>query len=216
MPDQQPMRVAGTAVVLRDGVAGLETLMLRRPDRGSFAGAWVFPGGRVDPEDETDAGTETDAARAAAARETLEEVGIGIRDLTLLSCWTPPAEQPVKFRTWFFLARFANGDVHANPGEIEEAVWLTPAQAFEKHAVGEVTLFPPTWMTLRFLLPHATVDDALAAAGHLERFATRMGADELGRFVMWEGDEHYPDLPGESGARHRLLMGALPWEYLRR
>ncbi|MGB3731441.1 NUDIX hydrolase [Microbacterium sp.] len=216
MTDQQPMRVAGTAVVLRDGAAGLETLLLRRPDRGSFAGAWVFPGGRVDPGDEADAGTETDAARAAAARETFEEAGIGIRDLTPLSCWTPPAEQPVKYRTWFFLARFAEGDVRANPGEIEQAVWLPPAQAFEKHAAGELTLFPPTWMTLRFLLPHTTVDDALAAAGDLGLFATRMGSDERGRFVMWDGDEHYPDRPGDPGARHRLLMGVLPWEYLRR
>lgn len=43
---------AATVVLLRDGTAGLEVLLLARPvDRGSFAGAWVFPGGRVDAGD---------------------------------------------------------------------------------------------------------------------------------------------------------------------
>lgn len=211
MTDETAMRVAGTAVVLRDSADGLQTLMLRRPDRGSFPGAWVFPGGRVDPGDEAGAETEADAARVAAERETLEEAGIGIRDLTPLSCWTPPAEQPVKYRTWFFLSRFAGGEVHANPGEIEEAVWLTPQQALDRHAAGGLTLVPPTWMTLHGLLSHRTVEAALAAAGESVPFATRMGTDEQGRFVMWEGDERYPDRPGAAGARRRLLLGALPW-----
>lgn len=208
------MRVAGTAVVLRDGAAGLETLMLRRPDRGSFPGAWVFPGGRVDPEDEAGAATEIESAHAAAVRETLEEASIRIRDLTPLSCWTPPAEQPVKYRTWFFLARFAGGRAQANPGEIEEAAWLTPQQALQQHAAGESTLFPPTWITLHSLLPHASADAAVAAVGELEQFATRMGSDAHGSFVMWDGDEYYADPPGRIGARRRLLTGTLPWRYV--
>jgi 8-oxo-dGTP pyrophosphatase MutT (NUDIX family) len=39
---------AGTVIVLRDGTAGLEVLMLRRAATLAFAaGNWVFPGGRV-------------------------------------------------------------------------------------------------------------------------------------------------------------------------
>ena len=34
--------VAATVVLLRDAGDGLEVLMIERPDRGSFAGAWVF------------------------------------------------------------------------------------------------------------------------------------------------------------------------------
>ncbi|WP_309081619.1 NUDIX hydrolase [Zhihengliuella sp.] len=43
---------AATAVLLRDGEAGLEVLLLERLGSSrTFAGAWVFPGGFVDPED---------------------------------------------------------------------------------------------------------------------------------------------------------------------
>lgn len=39
------IRLAGTAVILRDGPEGLETLLLRRNAKLAFAGgAWVFPG----------------------------------------------------------------------------------------------------------------------------------------------------------------------------
>ena len=43
---------AATVVVLRDGDAGLEVLMLRKNSKIVFGGMWVFPGGRVDSEDE--------------------------------------------------------------------------------------------------------------------------------------------------------------------
>ncbi|BDZ38705.1 NUDIX domain-containing protein [Microbacterium suwonense] len=116
MNAESPIRVAGTAVVLRDGRAGLESLLLRRPASGSFAGAWVFPGGRVDPGDTAEGMGEADAARNAAVRETAEEAGIRIGDLTLFSRWVPPEETPVKFRTWFFLARDLGDRVRSNPG----------------------------------------------------------------------------------------------------
>ncbi|PYD01448.1 NUDIX domain-containing protein [Microbacterium esteraromaticum] len=210
-----PMRVAGTAVVLRDGAAGLEVLLLRRPATGSFPGAWVFPGGRVDPGDEIDADDEEQAALRAAVRETREEAGIGIRDLVTLSRWVPPAETPVRFRTWFFLARDSGERLRPNPGEIEEAVWMTPDRAFGRHAAGELTLFPPTWITLHALREHPTVDDAFAAVSAFARYETRMQQLERGMRALWAGDEEHPDEPGAPGARHRLTMTALPWVYER-
>jgi len=43
---------AATVVVARPGQKGMEVLLLRRPRRSGFAaGAWVFPGGRVDSSD---------------------------------------------------------------------------------------------------------------------------------------------------------------------
>jgi 8-oxo-dGTP pyrophosphatase MutT (NUDIX family) len=45
MTDPQ-LRLAATAVLLRDTDQGLETLLLRRNAKLAFAaGAWVFPGG---------------------------------------------------------------------------------------------------------------------------------------------------------------------------
>ena len=53
--DLPPAIPAATVVLLRDGADGVETLMLRRDSKLAFAGgAWVFPGGRIDPEDYPD------------------------------------------------------------------------------------------------------------------------------------------------------------------
>jgi len=43
--------VGATVVIVRDRAGGPEVLMIERPDRGSFAGAWVFPGGKLEPDD---------------------------------------------------------------------------------------------------------------------------------------------------------------------
>lgn len=209
------MRIAGTAVVLRDGAEGPEVLLLRRPATGSFPGAWVFPGGRVDREDEQADDGEEQAALRAAVRETREEAGIGIRDLVTLSRWVPPAETAVRFRTWFFLARECGDPLLPNPGEIEEASWIVPRRALARHAAAELTLFPPTWITLHGLRDHRSVDDAFAAVSAFARYETRMQRLESGMRALWAGDEEHPGEPGAPGSRHRLTMDALPWVYER-
>ena len=74
---------AATVVCLRDGAAGLEVLLGRRSSKLAFhGGAWVFPGGRIDPEDYPGGVVSEDpdavhtAARTAAAREAMEEAGL--------------------------------------------------------------------------------------------------------------------------------------------
>lgn len=209
------MRIAGTAVVLRDGVDGLQALLLRRPSTGSFPGAWVFPGGRVDPGDESPLDGEEQAALRAAVRETREEAGIGIRDLATLSLWVPPIETPVRFRTWFFLARDDGDELRPNPGEIEEAAWMTPRHALDRHAAGEFTLFPPTWVTLHALRHHRTGDDAFASVSAFARYDTHMQELDGGTCALWAGDEEHPGAPGAAGGRHRLMMGTPPWVFER-
>ncbi|UWF78241.1 NUDIX hydrolase [Microbacterium neungamense] len=208
--------VAGTAVVLRDGPAGPEALLLRRPASGSFADAWVFPGGKVEPVDALPGGTEADAALRAAVRETAEETGIRIADPALLSQWSPPPEVPVRIRTWFFLARDLGDPLRLSPDEVVEAAWMTVAEAFRRHEAGEMSLFPPTWVTLHGLRDRATVDDVYAALGAPEHFVTRMRRTAEGMLALWGGDEEHPEAPGEAGQRHRLLMAAPPWRYERR
>ena len=82
-------RLAATVMLLRDGDDGMEVFMVVRHQGNDFAaGALVFPGGRVDPEDhdlaadtsvfpplnDIDAGAA--ALRVAAVRETFEECGV--------------------------------------------------------------------------------------------------------------------------------------------
>jgi len=81
-----PTRAAATVLLLRDGDDGIEVLMTRRSMAASFLpGAYVFPGGGIDP---ADAQTHAQARRRAtqsdlhltqaiaAIRESFEELGI--------------------------------------------------------------------------------------------------------------------------------------------
>ncbi|PUE29265.1 MBL fold metallo-hydrolase [Limnohabitans sp. JirII-29] len=81
-----PLRPAATVLLLRNGPQGLEVLMTRRAMTASFApGAYVFPGGGIDPADAqahalaarraTQSDTQLTQA-IAAIRESFEELGI--------------------------------------------------------------------------------------------------------------------------------------------
>lgn len=84
MDDDLPEAIpAATLILMRPAAAGgpPEILMLERSETMAFAaGALVFPGGRIDPEDHAMAarfpGIEDAAARIAAIRETIEETGV--------------------------------------------------------------------------------------------------------------------------------------------
>lgn len=89
---------AATVIILRERAeaTGLETFLLLRPGKGAFAGAHVFPGGRVDDGDGDPGwstrceglellaarlrshlpGDEVRACAVAAAREVFEESGL--------------------------------------------------------------------------------------------------------------------------------------------
>lgn len=139
-----PAIPAATVVLLRD-VPTIEVLMLHKTSQIAFGGMWVFPGGRIDPEDYTVAGDVDLAARNAAVRETVEEAGIQSRpeDFVWFSHWTPPASTPKRFATWFFAARADSHDVAVDGGEIQNHQWLNPKAALERHAKGEIDLAPP-------------------------------------------------------------------------
>ncbi|UYY76992.1 NUDIX hydrolase [Sphingomonas sp. R1] len=72
---------AATVIVMRDTGSGPpELLMVERSRAMAFAGgALVFPGGRIDPGDHLLTDRHEDAAaRVAAIRETIEEVGLAL------------------------------------------------------------------------------------------------------------------------------------------
>jgi 8-oxo-dGTP pyrophosphatase MutT (NUDIX family) len=199
IPDGLPM--AGTAVLVRDSAdGGIEVLMIRRPAQGSFADAWVFPGGKVEDSDRRDGAEEIDDARRAAIRETREEVGLEIDALRPLSQWHPPAEAPTRIRTWFFVAPAPDASPVPSPEEVVEYAWTTPAAALARHATREWTLFPPTWMTLHGLSVAVDADAVLAEASAPALFRTRVIPTDAGRGFAWE--------------QGRLLTGGLPWRFV--
>lgn len=104
-------RPAATVVLLRDTPAGrMEALLMRRHRRSGFVpGAWVFPGGRVDPADADPAlhGRIRGLSRpirpapafwAAALREQFEETGVLMaRDTG--GAWSPDAASDARMES---------------------------------------------------------------------------------------------------------------------
>lgn len=237
-PLWDPLAVpASTVVVMRDGDDGLEVLMLRRDKGLSFAGGmWVFPGGRIDPEDRApdDPADETAAleaaARRAAVREAAEESGLVIDPVGLRrwSHWTPPPLQDRRFSTAFFVAEAtdAAAEIVIDDGEIRAHRWARAAEVIEMRDAGEVALAPPTYVTLIQLLVHADAASVLDAArvGPVEHFSTRVATTDGGWTAVYHGDITYEALGDaggmaevdldEPGPRHRLSMGER-WTYLR-
>lgn len=202
---------AATVVLLRDA-AELEVLMVHKSSRIAFGGMWVFPGGRIDPEDYPEDGDPDVAARNAAVRETLEETGIRSKagDFVWFAHWTPPPVTPKRFSTWFFAARADEHAVQIDGGEIQDHAWLNPADALRRHGAGEIDLAPPTWITLHQLSRYPTVDALLQRlrGGSARFFETRLGqrADGI-RVAMWRGDAGYETWDADiEGDRHRLVM----------
>ena len=210
---------AATVVVVRDAVDGLQVLMLHRSSKGAFGGHWVFPGGKVDPQDSHDGDLDPlDPFRRAAVREAAEEAAISLdlQDLVTLSYWEPPPTQPRKFSTWFFAAAAPTGEVTVDGHEIHDHAWLTPAEVLARRDRGEVELAAPTWMTLYTLTHHADTAALLRAeqARPTPEFRTRNGSTHDVALTMWAGDAGYEtsdaSLPGEQ---HRMLMHPDGWRY---
>lgn len=222
--DEVPEAIpAATVILLREGADGLETLMLRRNSKLEFAGGmWVFPGGRVDPEDyPPDAPDDVEAAvRVAAAREAEEEAGLVVDPAGLVpfSHWTPPLVAIKRYATWFFVAEAPVGAVTIDDGEIHEHTWARPADVMARRDAGEVELAPPTWVTLDRLARSTTVAEALAEArdAPVEAFVTAIAKDGDDLVALWHGDAGYESGDATTpGPRHRLVMAATGWRYER-
>ncbi len=118
---------------------------------------------------------------------------LGRRDLVLRADllipwarWITPEASPRRFDTWFFAAALPPGQTataapegHADPGESESGTWLRPAAALEAAQAGQITLLPPTAVTLEEL---AGPDDVV---GLLAR--RRVIVPRLPRVVVQDG-----------------------------
>jgi 8-oxo-dGTP pyrophosphatase MutT (NUDIX family) len=218
-----PIRPAATTVCVRNGQNGLEVLLVRRSRKLVFYGsAWAFPGGRVDPEDappDADLYQEP-AARAAAVREAREETSVVLAPEALvpLSHWTTPPGRPRRFRTWFFLVRPEIDLVVVDAQEIDQHRWIAPKDALTAQARTEISLPPPTFVTLRWLEGFEDAEGALetARAQELELFVPRIVAHEDHFVSLYQGDAGYGgrDL-NAPGARHRLWLRPGGWHYER-
>jgi len=113
-------------------------------------------------------------AGSASLGDVLSRRGLVLRAdlLTPWARWITPEVSPRRFDTWFFAAALPGGQTataavegfgdHADPGESESGTWLRPAAALEAAEAGQITLLPPTAVTLRELGGHRDVAGILA------------------------------------------------------
>ena len=124
MTRQEPIPAAAVAFV-RDTEEGIEVYLSRRPAHFRYyPGAFVFPGGRLDPEDVD--------IRATAFREVQEEIGIEI-DTNLLvplrNIHTSPHAGPVYHMLTFAYQAEIEFKTTLNPEEVDEEMWIRAEEA---------------------------------------------------------------------------------------
>ena len=182
-------RSATSVILLRDGPAGPEVLLVRRnPESRFMGGAWVFPGGAV---------RDVDAdPRATGVRELEEEAGIALGaddELVPFSRWITPAQVKIRFDTWFFAARAPDGAEATPDGEeCVDARWLRPQDALDEFRRDALMLVFPTIKHLEQLDGHDSVDELLDSARERD-------VRPVQPRVVMDGDEPRVIMPGEPG-----------------
>lgn len=192
------LRHAATVCVVRPAADTFEVLLGKRGEGAAFVGgAYVFPGGAVDPIDLERAGETGDPGAYAAVRETFEEMAIALTHavaahpdyqsmefsevaagtdpgiLTYLSTWVTPAFLPIRFDTRFYLSVVAADTVALMDGyEFVDAAWVTPQAALGNVESGAWICVSPTIAHLQYLSAFASMvelREGLATQAHLER-----------------------------------------------
>ena len=221
-------RAAATTLVLRDGPAGLEVLMVKRSPHASFMpGAYVFPGGAVDAADAavvldeprsalieriggiTGVGERAPAYAVAALRECREECHLELGSTRVLqpwSRWVTPLGLPKRFDTVFFVARAPEGQVpRPDEGETTTLEWVAPRAALDARDAGTFQMEFATVATVRSLLPFCEVgvSQVLAHAAALPPLRPvhprlRVDAQRRAVGVLLPGEAGYDALEGDG------------------
>jgi 8-oxo-dGTP pyrophosphatase MutT (NUDIX family) len=223
-----PLRPAATVVVAREHSqnGAFEVLMVRRNDNVAFmAGAYVFPGGRVEAADIERAeherhaftpGSPLTAFQIAGARELEEEASVRVapQSLVPIAHWITPEIETRRYDTRFFLARMPEGQqARHDEGETTELAWLTPVDAIERCLRGEIMLPPPTWTTLKRMQRHRTIEELFSWAQSVAVIPVvqpRFLKTEDQTLLTLPGDPTYPTIEGwdvPEDTRFRLQDG---------
>jgi 8-oxo-dGTP pyrophosphatase MutT (NUDIX family) len=130
-------RHAVVAAILRESVAGVEVLLIRRAEHelDPWSGHMALPGGHGDPGDEN--------LVATAVREVSEEVGLDLFAHAELLGQLPEVQaRPASFSIFPLVFALSAGPQPApNPAEVQEVVWasldhLRSPSARSNHEIG--------------------------------------------------------------------------------
>lgn len=212
---------SATILLARDTEEGIEVLLLKRNKALKFAaGLWVFPGGKIEPDEIERGKDDIGAAKLAAVRETKEEadIAINIDSLILFSHWTTPEIQPRRFATWFFFADVSGQDltVQIDDSEIKKHGWINPQKALDKVQTGDLAMMPPTYISLQRIRKCKTVAEASTLLSKIDPiYILPVLQMKKGKMVcMYEGDAGYATGDSDlAGPRHRLIANMLNGDF---
>ncbi|MFI2710183.1 NUDIX hydrolase [Micromonospora sp. NPDC018662] len=118
--------------------------------------------------------------------------GLTLRSDLLLpwTRWITPEFEPRRFDTYFFVALLPEGQRTRDvSGEADHTTWLRPADALARAEAGELTMLPPTMVTLA----------EVAAAGDLAGVARAASERDPGTPIL-------PRIEDLDGAEPRFLL----------
>ena len=171
---------AASIILLRD--EPFEILMIRRHEKSSFApDVWAFPGGVLEESDRNAGrGILLNAMRIAAARELLEETGISLGSpvdlerLVWTARWITPEDLPKRFDTYFFLACVGRDTVTTlQKTEAVDSIWISPADAVQRHIAGSFPLVFPTLKNLEAIVGFRSASELIETRRGAEVPTTR-------------------------------------------
>jgi 8-oxo-dGTP pyrophosphatase MutT (NUDIX family) len=227
-------RPAATVVVMRPSPhQTFDILMVRRSDKVAFmGGAYVFPGGRVDENDEAlAAATPLPAStrfadltpmrervfRQAAVRELREEASVVVDQNALVpfAHWVTPEVETRRYDTRFFLVEMPAGqEARHDQDETTDLLWIPPQDAIAKCLAHEIMLPPPTWTTLKQIARFSSLSAVFAWAHSLRivRVQPAFLRDEQRTMLTLPGDPSHPALDGwEVPEDTRFLLREGRW-----
>ena len=158
--NSRAVKDAAAVVVRRDRAAGASVLLVRRGLRTpagremAFAGAWVVPGGEVDPQDRARGHEPVGPARTirrAAIRELREEVGVELGEDELTGLWEigTATRTGRRYAVHYFEAVLPTGQQPVvDGGELTALRWCRPSEAISAAERGQLLIPPATLETL--------------------------------------------------------------------
>ena len=215
---------AATVILLRQAEsAAVEVLLLCRGNSKTVMNnAWVFPGGKKDPDDsnnvtqiinslsaapetllnEPDLNSQEAAAiYAAACRETQEETGVVLEPASLMpwSRWITPIEPAMmkkRFDARFFIAAMPDSQTATHDGvEATDSRWFTAKAALREYVDEKITLAPPQIMSLAAIARFGTIDECVQYGASVKPPCIQPGvlkSDDGARVLTYPGDPDHP------------------------
>jgi 8-oxo-dGTP pyrophosphatase MutT (NUDIX family) len=131
-----------------------------------------------------------------------ESLQLAVGAMHYFSHWITPEGAPRRYDTRFFVTMAPEAQVPLHDDhETIAHLWITPADALERHRRGDYDMIMPTIRSLQAIGRFATSAEALAAAAaitDIPAMLPRVVEDHGGLRIVLPGDPGYDELPGAA------------------